>query len=389
MNKFKQFWESLEPSARGKAIKGGVILSVVFIGLFGYFATGQDEKRNIRVEGKETPIRLGDELAEDDIRKQIETDRERQQEHNNVISGQVTDLKGGLDQLNKTLLQLNESKSIKAGQGLTEVESNFKYPPPVPDASGSSLEEIEPVYVGGISHTEGTQLEKNDETKKKSSLYLAPGFMDGMLLTGLRADTVVDANEDPEPMLIRIQAPAILPNHIKANLKGCFVVANGFGKLNKERVEARLVSLHCVNQKEEAVIDEKIKGFIADEDGTKGLNGRVVTKAGANVARVFVAGFFGGAGEAIKSASTSTSISALGAVESIPTGEEAFRRGMGQGLSDASNDIRKVFLDLVRQSSPVIEVGPTKKVSVVLIEGVNLQIRDINNFELASNSLSR
>jgi conjugal transfer pilus assembly protein TraB len=37
-------------------------------------------------------------------------------------------------------------------------------------------------------------------------------------------------------MMIRVQAPAVLPNEVKANLKGCFVIAEGYGNLATHRV---------------------------------------------------------------------------------------------------------------------------------------------------------
>jgi len=384
---FSNLWDGFNAETRTRLIKGTILSIIIVVGWLGYVVTDQEQKRNQGLERPtETPIRLGDQLAEDDIRKQIETDRDRQTEHNTVIASQVSDLKVTLNQMNQAMAQLNEQKNQAPLLGkamppnaLPQVEKAMSYPPPVP-LSSTSLEEAEPVFVGAIAHTAGDVINEPVASKKKSSIYLAPGFMEGILLTGLRADTVAQANEDPEPMLIRIQAPAVLPNHIKANLKGCFVIARGFGKLNKERIDARLVSLHCVNQQQQAVIDEKIKGYLVDADGIKGLNGRVVTKAGANLARVFIAGVFGSAGDVMKASASALSVSPLGTVENTLSGQAALKKGFGQGLSDAAYDVRKIFLDLVRQSSPVIEVGPAKKMTVVLIEGVNLTLHDINDF---------
>lgn len=184
-------------------------------------------------------------------------------------------------------------------------------------------------------------------------------------------------------MMIRVQAPAVLPNSVKANLKGCFVIAHGYGKLNKERIEARLVSLHCLNRREQAVIDEKIKGFIVDSDGSKGIAGHVVMKAGANAARMFLSGMIGGFGQGIEESNASTTITAVGTTVDGASGStgQSLRRGFGGGIGSASGELSKVFLDLVKQSSPVIEVGPAKNVTLSLTEGVYLDIRDINEFK--------
>ena len=67
------------------------------------------------------------------------------------------------------------------------------------------------------------------------------------------------------------------------------VIGNATGSLAKERVEIQLVSISCVDFDEHAVVDQPIKGFFVDADGKKGLSGKVVTRAGATLARSFIA----------------------------------------------------------------------------------------------------
>ncbi len=109
--------------------------------------------------------------------------------------------------------------------------------------------------------------------------------MRARLLTGIDALASRDATSNPEPIIARVQAPAVLPNDVKANLSGCFVVGNATGSLAKERVEIQLVSLSCVDFDEHSVVDQAVKGFFVDTDGKKGLSGKVVTRAGAALAR--------------------------------------------------------------------------------------------------------
>ena len=51
---------------------------------------------------------------------------------------------------------------------------------------------------------------------------------------------------------------ALRPNDVKANLRGCFIIAEAVGKLNKERADVRLVSLSCLGRKSQAVIDATV-----------------------------------------------------------------------------------------------------------------------------------
>src|SRR5690606_29848560 len=193
---------------------------------------------------------------------------------------------------------------------------------------------------------------------------------------GLKAKTVESAKEDPEPMLLRIQAPAVLPNEVRAQLQGCFVIAHGYGSLASERVEARLVSLSCVDFEGRSVIEEEIKGILVDQDGVKGLAGHPVTKMGANLTRLFVAGLVEGAGDALAATSSTTSISPLGQTSTIDTSQIG-RAGVGRGISNATGELSKIYAELVRQSSPVIEVGPSKNVSILITEGVTLHVQEV------------
>ena len=68
-------------------------------------------------------------------------------------------------------------------------------------------------------------------------------------MSGLDAPTTSEAKGNPVPVLLRVKTPAVLPNSVKANLKGCFVIADGKGNLATERAELLLVSLSCLDRK--------------------------------------------------------------------------------------------------------------------------------------------
>ncbi len=82
--------------------------------------------------------------------------------------------------------------------------------------------------------------------------------MEAQLLTGFDASTSGKGSTNPEPLLLRIQTPAVLPNDIKANLSGCFVIAEAVGRLDKERADVRLVSLSCLSNEGKAIIDAPV-----------------------------------------------------------------------------------------------------------------------------------
>ena len=194
------------------------------------------------------------------------------------------------------------------------------------------------------------------------------------LLTGIDALASRDATSNPEPLIARVQAPAVLPNDVKANLAGCFVIGNATGSLAKERVEVQLVSLSCVDFEEHSVVDMPVKGFFVDTDGKKGLSGKVVTRAGAALARTFIAGTVSGFASSVETSFGDLSTSALGSVRSLDAGDAA-KSGLAGGLSKSSDKLTDFYLDLARQAGPIVEVGAAKDVVVVIQEGVTLEIK--------------
>ena len=210
--------------------------------------------------------------------------------------------------------------------------------------------------------------------KKNRTIYLPPGFMKARLLTGIDALASRDATSNPEPIIARVQAPAVLPNEVKANLAGCFVVGNATGSLAKERVEVQLVSLSCVDFDEHSIVDQPVKGFFVDTDGKKGLSGKVVTRAGATLARAFIAGTISGISQSVESTFGNTSTSALGTVRTLDAGDAA-KTGIAGGLSKSSDKLTDFYLDLARQAGPIVEVGAAKDVVVVIQEGATLEIK--------------
>ena len=262
---------------------------------------------------------------------------------------------------------------------------NAAIPPPpyAPSGQGSQMAPAPDTEIGDIaiissqgSSKSSKTADGEDKKKDQRKVYLPPSFMEATLLSGLDAPTTSDAKGNPVPVLIRVKTPAVLPNSVKANLKGCFVIADGKGNLGTERAELVLVSLSCLDRKGQAVVDQKIKGFVVDEDGKIGLRGKVVSKMGAMIARSMIAGFFGGTGDAIKASATTTSITPLGTTQAIDPKNIGIA-GAGAGLSNAFKEIEKFYMELARQTMPVIEVGATKQVTLVISEGVNLDIKKV------------
>ncbi len=261
-----------------------------------------------------------------------------------------------------------------------------RYPPllspPLGGSWGQSApREEKPQPVGGIETVVGTKKDgaavQKEQQKKiaKRTIYLPPSFMEASLLTGFSAATMQSAKTYEKPLLLRVKDIAVLPNEIKTDLKGCFIMASAYGDLSDERAHARLVNLSCLSKNGESVIDAPIKGFVVDSDGKIGLAGDVVTKMGALLGRSVLAGFFGGVGDAFKAASTTNSISSLGTTQTIDS-TQIMQAGVGGGLSKGFGELQKFYLEMAKQTFPIVEVGSAKSVTVVIEQGVELEIKD-------------
>lgn len=103
-------------------------------------------------------------------------------------------------------------------------------------------------------------------------------------------------------------------------------------------------------------------------------SGKVVTRAGATLARSFIAGTIAGISQTVEGTFGSLSTSALGSVRSLDAGEAA-KAGIAGGISKSSDKLTDFYLDLARQAGPVVEVGAAKDVVVVIQEGLALEIK--------------
>lgn len=404
----KEQWDKLSSETKQKAIMLAAVAGLLLIIMSSYYGSGESQRRaeqNIVLEKKK--LNLGKDLLEDDIQEKVNSSIKEQNTLINEQSKRMSSLEEMLPDIHKELARMSSeidqgngdginASLVGAAEHLTLTSTSTSVPtsatatsyPQYKPPQGYQLSHHEPLQglpevkmevVGGVGHSQGEPLKKKNNKKKQKSFYLAPGFMEAQILHGIEAYTSEGANANPEPLLIRVQAPAVLPNNIKAQLAGCFVMANVYGSLAKERIEAQVVNLSCLSPDGSAVIDQEVLGYIVDADGKKGLTANIVTKMGQHVARSFLAGFAGGIGEGVSLGGTQTNITGSGQIQSFDASKIG-QTAMGQGIRNATDDIKKLFIELTKQTMPVAEIGAAKKCTVVIQKGVELIIRDRNLF---------
>ncbi len=377
MNKFTKFWSQLKPGQKQRTVLMLFLIAIILFSLWAYHASRSSSSIPL-TEGKQKEISLDPKVLEKTMVEETKKATREQNAKLLQLTKEIEALKREKD-MPQPVPHLPNQKALPISPG-----KPLKMPPPPGPLSLSQTntpiittrETIGRISVASNPFAGSISTEEDGKKKKEpDTIYLPPSFMEATLLTGLDAETVESARGQPEPVLLRIRDLAVLPNRIKANLKGCFVIAHGYGKLSKERVMLRLVTLSCLAKDGQAVIDQPIKGFVADEDGKNGLRGNVVSRMGASVAYATLAGFAGGAGDAFTTASTTTTTSPLGATGIIAP-KDLGKAAIGGGLSGGSKEIQRLFLDLARQATPIIEIGATKTVTLIITEGVELKIKE-------------
>jgi conjugal transfer pilus assembly protein TraB len=385
-------WERLTSDQRLRVKQLGVAATIGVLGYGLYTASSGGTKQPVPPPAA-SKLDMGAGLRGDSLEVKLRGDLQKILEGQTLLSDRVSAIEEGKVLPGAGPARHGEGGATTSEEGLPPALPNEApaFPAAPPEAVGGDMPPpaapsppaappAPPVerQVGAIGAAIGAPAPAAgvEESKKKKlrTIYLPPGFMKARLLTGVDALASKDATSNPEPIIARVQAPAVLPNDVKANLAGCFVVGNATGSLAKERVEVQLVSISCVDFDEHAVVDQPLKGFFVDTDGKKGLSGKVVTRAGATLARSFIAGTIAGISQSVESSFGNVSTSALGSVRTLDAGDAA-KTGIASGLSRSSDKLTDFYLDLARQAGPVVEVGAAKDVVVVIQEGIALEIK--------------
>lgn len=306
----------------------------------------------------------------------------------------ITQLEKRIEELERRKGQSPPPIAELLGQGQKEPSASPPPPPPPPPPpsspppatsrgagqSGQQGEAKKPepqVLADLIVIKKGEESPKKEEKKEEikpapqvpQSQIPAGAFVKAVLLSGLDAPTGGKAQSSPHPVLIRIVDKAVLPNLWKADIKDCFVTGSGYGDLPSERAYIRLEVLSCV-KKDGTVVEKKVKGYVAGEDGKVGLLGRVVSKQGAILARMLLAGFIDGISRVFQQSGSTVVVSPQGSLMNIDPGK-ALNVGIAGGFASAAKELVEQYKKLADETYPVVEINAGRKVDVVFLQSID------------------
>ena len=232
------------------------------------------------------------------------------------------------------------------------------------------------------------KLNKPEDTRKKApaneTAFIPAGAMfTGVLLTGMDAPTSAVAQKNPIPAVLRIKREAVLPNYASIDVRECFAVIGGWGQLATHRAMMRSEALSCVRH-DGNVIETKLEAYIVGTDGKAGIPGSLVSKQGQMIAQTLLAGTLGGIGQALnRSRVPSLNIDpmqdrSLYQSESVSSIAQS---GVAGGIGSATNMIAKFYLDMAKETFPVVEVPAGEAVTIVVTRGSVLPLKGSTNLQ--------
>lgn len=298
----------------------------------------------------------------------------------------LADLEKQLSSIQQTLIVLAESNNAPKNPSITPPpattgsdNNNFIIPPPPlpPEIGGTPAtvhqEPAETVMTNVISMGKAPAPAKQSasaDTKSSVKAKIPIGsFVKADLLTGVMAPTMGKGNNETVPVLMRITDLAILPNFAKSDIKDCFVIGDAKGNLAQETVSIRLSNISCVKSNGEA-IEASASGYVSGSSGIEGINGHVVTKQGAMLGRVMLAGFIQGIANGLNTSAQNVAISPSGVVE-ITDPSKVFQSGLFSGAGEAAKRIADQYIAYADQLFPVIEVAPGQTVHLIFLSPVS------------------
>ena len=387
-----------KPKATAIQKKKMLMFAAIAVGCFFFYIMFNATDHGIKEEVKDEPIKLGEDNLSDDEFEKFNNLVATQQETIVTLQNELDEFKKRSEAANKEqenalsqLGRLMEADKLAAEkpdntpklsndpndtvQPQRYPEAVATYQPlqaPPPPAMSQNL--AAPETIGGVGFIEFAPVVKKKETEMVEEYYLPPSFFSAKLLTGIDAQTSQEGSEEPKQIMFMVDAPAVLPNHIREDLSGCFVLANANGDLGTERIETIVVNLSCDSADGNAVIDQPVLGFVNDLDGKRDMAGNVVSKEGSKLAWLFGATLVSAAGVETSLQGVQQNQTALGAVNTFDP-SQSLTRSLGSSLKDTSDEYKNIIIDYIRQSAPVVEVGPMKDVTVVIQEGVWLKIK--------------
>jgi Bacterial conjugation TrbI-like protein len=192
----------------------------------------------------------------------------------------------------------------------------------------------------------------------------AQGFMKARLLNG-----IIVRSDQPRVFLARVNGVYQAPNGYRMDLNGCHISIEASADLSAGRVDGKPVRLTCTLRNGQAE-NWDLSGYIVDQDGLRGLSGKVNNQNTDKIATSALAGAITGAGNVLSQ--RNTTVTSNGSSTTTSVVGDVGRAVVGGALGGAGSAIQQNLQDYYQTFRTTIEVSNTSEFSIVLLNQLEL-----------------
>ncbi len=311
------------------------------------------------------------------LMQDLEEIRESLKKPEDEAKTEIKTLGNRLAELEQKLSLSSFGKSTEQDES-SEVKAGLETPPPFYTMSHNSTQHFKsdnnnapaavPMRPRIFSETVTISNLNESNAKFHQDNYIPAGsYVKAVLLSGVDVSVGVSSQSNPQPVLLRLVHPGSLPNYVLGKMRDCRIIAAASGELSTERAQFRLEKLSCI-QKDGRVIETDVDGYISGEDGKNGMRGRMVMRDAEVLKRGFLGGLLSGLGKATSQSFNSTSVSPLGAVNTVKNGD-IFKQAGAEGAGNAFELMARYNIQRAEQYQPVIQISAGREVFVIFHSG--------------------
>ncbi|MEW6409764.1 MAG: TrbI/VirB10 family protein [Nitrospirota bacterium] len=352
-----------------------LIALTLIIALLFFVTPGKTPKKTEKIIDDAKQQQKGNVNPVDELKSQIHTLNTALQEIKKEVNG--------IKEMKRTEVRHTDEVSKKDEKTLYELENEIKKKKDrISAVEEGAAEQEKPVLSGAEGKVSMTPRIKKIELppvdnssppqSKKADPYLpSASFTDATLLSGAYAPH----NGEPMPVSLSIDKAFSGPMGSPVPLKGCLAVAKAVGDIGTGRAKIQVEKMSCRWQ-DGGFFDEKVNGYLTDEDNIFGIKGDVKRYTGEFLKTTGISAFLQGLSQALATAQTTT-LAVAGGTGGVATATNITGDVATYTFAEASRQIASKSGEFYAKQAdvliPVVEVKAGKKVHLYIVDGVTLK----------------
>lgn len=219
------------------------------------------------------------------------------------------------------------------------------------------------------------------EIETELKLHIMKGLVNATLLTGVNVATFGGSgSSNPTPVLFSVDGNTFIANNEEQNIDDCLVSGVATGNINTSKADILLTDISCSGYSsngEQIKIEKAVKGWVVGEDGSFGLDGKLMDSSGTVITKMIAVELIQSLTEAtLAMAQTPIQLTggSLAGSALVPTNSPAaFRDNMATGISDSVGggleNVYEHYSQILSGMYPTISVRAGKKISILFKGG--------------------